>query len=323
MNTNNLPVAKSVKNTYYGRNDDFEILPVAATLESNHDDTTKLLDQVDGKKNDSKTSYEYNVSSASRGQQASSSSSYWGRFEDPVVTSVTVLSGAVDDNLPVASAELDNRKMRHLFIRKVYMILTAQLFVTFGSCAVITLYTPARVFVLGSGLPLYWFNVIVMFCLVCALSVHKRNHPTNVILLSFFTLSCSYLVGTVTAMYAENGAGDLVLEAVAITASVFIILTVFTLQSKIDFSFMGAGLGMGLWILILWGFFGMIFGLQTGMVYAMGGSVLFSGFIIYDTYMLCERHDPRDYVIAAVELYLDIINLFLYILQLLGESNRR
>ena len=37
---------------------------------------------------------------------------------------------------------------------------------------------------------------------------------------------------------------DLVLEAIFITATVFIILTIFTLQSKWDFSFMGAGLGM-------------------------------------------------------------------------------
>jgi FtsH-binding integral membrane protein len=127
----------------------------------------------------------------------------------------------------------------------------------------------------------------------------------------------------ITAMYAEAGAGDLVVEAVFITASVFIILTIFTLQSKWDFSFLGAGLGMCLWIMILWGFFGLIFGLQTGYVYALAGSILFSGFIIYDTYMICERLDPEDYVVAAIELYLDLVNLFLYILRLLAESNRR
>lgn len=124
-------------------------------------------------------------------------------------------------------------------------------------------------------------------------------------------------------MYQELGAGDLVLEAVAITASVFIILTIFTLQSKWDFSFMGAGLGMCLWIMILWGFFAIIFGLKTGYVYALAGSILFSGYIIYDTYLICERLDPEDYVVAAIELYLDLVNLFLYILRLLSEINRR
>ncbi len=80
---------------------------------------------------------------------------------------------------------------------------------------------------------------------------------------------------------------------------------------------------MCLWIMILWGFFGLIFGMQTGCVYALAGSILFSGFIIYDTYMIAERLDPGDYVVAAIELYLDLVNLFLYILQLLAESNRR
>jgi len=42
--------------------------------------------------------------------------------------------------------------------------------------------------------------------------------------------------------------------------------------------------------------------------------------VVYDTYMLAERYDPEDYVMAAVELYLDIINLFLYILSFLSED---
>ena len=129
------------------------------------------------------------------------------------------------------------------------------------------------------------------------------------------------VVGIVTSMYADEGAGDLVLEAVAITASVFIILTIFTLQSKYDFSFMEAGLGMCLWILLLWGIFALIFGVQTGYVYALAGSILFSGYIIYDTYMICERLDPEDYVMAAIELYLDLVNLFLHILRVLSESD--
>ena len=106
-----------------------------------------------------------------------------------------------------------------------------------------------------------------------------------------------------TALYEENGAGDLVIEAVFITATVFIVLTLFTLQSKWDFSFMGAALGMSLWIMILWGFFAVIFGFQTGSVYALLGSILFSLYIIYDTYMIAERMDPEDYVVAAIELY--------------------
>lgn len=131
----------------------------------------------------------------------------------------------------------------------------------------------------------------------------------------------SYIVGYVCAAYEEAGIGDLVIEAVFITATVFIVLTIFTLQSKWDFSFMGAGLGMCLWIMILWGFFSMIFGFQTGSVYALLGSILFSCYIIYDTYLIAERLDPEDYIVAAIELYVStsLFNVFAALSSLLDS----
>lgn len=307
-----------------------EIAPVSVAVGYNSTDneTTRMIDGNDIEQF-SFDPYGKNIASSFKhdggeegGNTHPHSSQYWGRFDDPVADSVAVLpSGlAMDDGTPIATAELDDRKARHLFIRKVYLILIAQLFVTFSTCAVMTLHEPTRDFVLGEGQPLYTVCNVLMLVTICALSWYKRSYPKNIILLSFFTLSCSYTVGTVTAMYAQAGAGDLVLEAVLITAIVFVILTFYTLQSKQDFSFLQAGLGAGLWIMILWGFSAIIFGLETGWVYAMGGSVLFSGFIIYDTFMLAERHDPQDYVIAAVELYLDIINLFMYILSWISRD---
>jgi len=120
-------------------------------------------------------------------------------------------------------------------------------------------------------------------------------------ILSAFTLSMSYIVGNICAAYEEAGIGDLVIGAIFITATVFIALTIFTLQSKWDFSFLGAGLGMCLWIMILWSVFAMIFGFQTGSVYAIVGSIVFSLYIIYDTSTIAERLDPEDYFVAAIE----------------------
>ena len=42
-----------------------------------------------------------------------------------------------------------------------------------------------------------------------------------------------------------------------------------------------------------------------------------------DTYMIHKRLGPDDYIIAAIELYLDIINLFLFLLQCMTLSSRR
>lgn len=55
---------------------------------------------------------------------------------------------------------------------------------------------------------------------------------------------------------------------------------------------------------------------------AVGGAFVFSLFIIFDTHMMMRKLSPEEYVVAAVNLYLDIINLFLYILRILQESRR-
>ena len=48
-----------------------------------------------------------------------------------------------------------------------------------------------------------------------------------------------------------------------------------------------------------------------------------SGFIIFDTQMIMTRVSPEEYIIATIELYLDIINLFIEILKILDKINRK
>ena len=99
-------------------------------------------------------------------------------------------------------------------------------------------------------------------------------------------------------------------------------LTLFAWQSKIDFSFLGAGLGAGLWLLLLWGLFGALFGGGGGAMYSLFGAALFCGYVLFDTWLIMHKLGCDDYVLGAIMLYLDIVNLFLFILQLLS-SNRR
>ena len=74
--------------------------------------------------------------------------------------------------------------------------------------------------------------------------------------LALFQNSVYCAVGTASEKSGTNS----VLLAVAITAAIFVTLTAFTFQSKWDFSFLGAGLGASLWILILWGIGMSLFG---------------------------------------------------------------
>ena len=211
-----------------------------------------------------------------------------------------------------------DRETRRIFIRKVYSILAVQLVASFAVCAFMALHQPTHVYVLTHAWPVT-LSILLSFVLIMALMCMKDKSPQNMYLLAAFTFVEAFMVGTVTTAYAEQNVG-IVLEAVFLTGAIFIGLTVFTFQSKIDFSFLGAFLSMGL---ILWGFFAMIFGAQTGYVYALLGCIIFSGYILFDTWLIMDRLNPHEYVLAAIMLYLDIINLFLYLLQLLASDDRR
>ena len=61
------------------------------------------------------------------------------------------------------------------------------------------------------------------------------------------------------------------------------------------------------------------------IAYGAAGALVFMVYIVYDTQlMIGGKHkyslDPEEYVFAALNLYLDIINLFLYLLSIIGAS---
>ena len=55
----------------------------------------------------------------------------------------------------------------------------------------------------------------------------------------------------------------------------------------------------------------------------VGGALLFCGFIIFDTHMIMHKVSTEEYIMASIELYLDFINLFLYILRILQAARNK
>jgi len=43
------------------------------------------------------------------------------------------------------------------------------------------------------------------------------------------------------------------------------------------------------------------------LLYAIGGTILFSGYIVYDTYLINNRLSPDEYIMAAISLYLECV----------------
>ncbi|XP_045869270.1 protein lifeguard 4 [Meles meles] len=216
----------------------------------------------------------------------------------------------------VASASVH---IRMAFLRKVYSILSLQVLITTVTAAFFLYFESIRTVVHESPALILVF-ALGSLSLILVLTVNRHKHPLNLYLLFGFTLFEALTVAFVVTFYDVY----IVLQAFILTTAVFLGLTMYTLQSKRDFSQFGAGLFTVLWILCLSGILKLFFYSQTmELVLAAMGALLFCGFIIYDTHSLMHRLSPEEYVLAAISLYLDVINLFMHVLRFLEAINKK
>jgi FtsH-binding integral membrane protein len=112
-------------------------------------------------------------------------------------------------------------------------------------------------------------------------------------------------------------------QAGALTGSAFTVLTLYTWLSRRDFSAWGSFFVVGVWVLIGTSLLNLFFQNQTAQLWIAGGTVLvFSGLLVFDTWRLKNVYGPDEYIVAAVQIYLDLLNMFLAIVSLLGGNRR-
>jgi len=212
---------------------------------------------------------------------------------------------------------------RNTFIKRVYSILYLQLMFTIGVCSLFVYNDSIKDFMQNSngGQSLLTtsliFQIVLMLVLVCT-NIH-RNPPCNYIILSFFTLFLSITLGTISSYYDTN---TLLMAAVA-TGLITLGLTLFAFQTKYDFTGFGPYLLCFLLILVFMGILSLFIKNQIyNIIYSSVGALLFSFCIVYDTQLIIGgkhkySYDVNDHVFAALSLYLDIINLFTYLLRII------
>ncbi|KAJ6533095.1 UPF0005-domain-containing protein [Mycena capillaripes] len=243
---------------------------------------------------------------------------------DPLLAGSSHSSGAVFDQLDAGDVPDDFKygttvsdsspQIRKAFIRKVYTILLSQIFATVVVAGFLSQSKPVLDWVINH---LWAFFVPLVGTMVnLGLLYWKRHsHPWNFVLMGTFTLLEAYTLGIAVAFY-ENG---VVLQALLITLAVFVGLTVFTLQSKYDFSGMGPFIFAALIVLCTTSIVHFLvapFNRTLDIVYTVSGCIVFSACVVYDTYCINRRLSPDEFIMGAISLYLDFINLFLRILRL-------
>ena len=220
---------------------------------------------------------------------------------------------------------ISSMSVRNGFIRKVYSLLSIQLLVTTLIAAPFVLMDEAAVqpFIYNNAW-MMWLSLAVSFMIMMTFACFPqlmRQVPINYILLALFTVAEGICVGVISSMYTTAS----VIMAFGIVTVVTVVLTIFAITTDLDFTKMWPYLLAMSVVMIIAGLVLVFVPSYIGtMVYAAMGALLFSVYLVFDTQMIIGgKSDMQftvdDYVPAAISLYIDIVQLFIYFLTLFGE----
>jgi modulator of FtsH protease len=217
-------------------------------------------------------------------------------------------------NTQAQGAVRDTNKM----IRNTYMLLAMTMVFSTVTAVISMAINPPFIVYLGS--------IIVSFIMLFVIN-KKQNTAAALPLTFLFTGLMGFGLGPILNSYlALPNGGQIVATALGMTAVTFFGLTGYVMSSRRDFSFMGGFLAAGSIVLIvamLAMFILPLFGVDvSGMQLAFSAAVvlLMAGFLLYDTSNIINGN-YTNYIMATVGLYLNVYNLFVHLLSLVGAFN--
>ncbi len=167
-------------------------------------------------------------------------------------------------------------------------------------------------------------TMLAMFAPLWMAMRARHSFPQNLLLVLLFTFIEGIFISPFLAL-AEARTPGITGQAGLLTLSTFGVLSLYAVFSKRDFSAWGSFFVVGLWVLIATSILNFFFKSAIGSLWIAGGTVLvFSGLLVFDTWRIVRsgQYGPDDYVPAAVNIYLDLLNIFLAIVSLLGGRRR-
>lgn len=172
--------------------------------------------------------------------------------------------------------------------------------------------------------PLIWLFLAVELILVITARAWSKTFPLNYLLFAVFAFSSGLtIVPLLASVILEFGGPMLIIKALMATTLVFTASAVFGWVTKRNLS----GLQGFLWVALIGMLVISVIGIfipwsnNFELVFSGFGVVLFGGYTMYDIQQL--KMYPSDrYIDGALRLYLDMFNLFIYILRLLSGLSR-
>ena len=215
-------------------------------------------------------------------------------------------------------------------LRQVYMWMTLAMLVTTASAVIISMVAPEEL--LGNP-ALVLGAIILQFALVMGLSWGMQRMSVGLAQLLFFVYAAS--VGVTISLIVLVYEGSTVVSAFATTAVLFLVMTMLGLTTRVDLTRYRSYFFMGLIGLLIAMVINMFIG-SSGLelLISFAGVVIFTALTAYDTQRIQRlAADPRLAgegtatmtrlaIMGALGLYLNFLNLFLFLLRLFAGGRR-
>ena len=187
----------------------------------------------------------------------------------------------------------------------------------------ITAITSALLYASGIFLSLLLFIVQISLTISMGRQL-SRNTPVSKMKMMFIVYSLTMGINMTSLAYVYS-AGQIA-AAFGISAIYFACLAIIGKTTKMDLSKVGNICLIGLIAMIFSQFFFMLFRVSMDVrLWSVIGLLLFTGLTAWDiqkmNYMLNGYEDEKISIYMALQLYLDFLNIFLYILRLLGRRD--
>uniref|UniRef100_A0A672KS82 Protein lifeguard 2 n=1 Tax=Sinocyclocheilus grahami TaxID=75366 RepID=A0A672KS82_SINGR len=219
----------------------------------------------------------------------------------------------------------DDQNIRRTFIRKVYTILMLQLSVTLAFVAVFIFCEPVKYYIQTNP---GWYWTSYMFCIFYGfIFIFPLCHTCTVycVMSQNEFKPISYLnISPLSSYYNTKS----VIICLGITALVCLAITIFSFQTKIDITSYQGVLLVFCTVLFICGIVLAVilpFGYVSRFMISQQ-ECTFTKFLAFDTQMLMGKKQytisPEEYIFATLSIYLDVVYIFSFFLQLFGTPEQ-
>ena len=210
---------------------------------------------------------------------------------------------------------------RATLVKRTYGLVFLSILVTMGGAA----FAFTQTALLSAVAQHPFIGILCVFAPLIMAQRSAREFPKNIILTFIF----AFVEGVYIAPFlyiAERNAPGVITQAGALTFAAFGVLTLYATLSRRDFSAWGGFLTVGVFVLLAAIVLNLFIGGAAGAMWISAiGVMLFAGLLVFDTWRIVRSgtYTQDDYVLATVAIYLDLLNMFMFLVRLLGNGNRR